>query len=64
MLKKNPQAAAAAAKMLRHWQTDPDLAGVREETALATFPSNERQTWQQFWTEVLALQHQAEKDMP
>jgi hypothetical protein len=37
---------------LRHWQKDTDLAGVREQRALAKLPDAERKQWQQFWGEV------------
>jgi hypothetical protein len=37
------------------WRSDPDLAGVRDDKALARLPEAERQVWQQFWTEVSAL---------
>jgi serine/threonine-protein kinase len=52
--KGTPQARAAVQKMLRHWQKDPDLAGVRD-AALAKLPEAERAEWQQLWGEVEAL---------
>jgi len=36
---------------LRHWQQDPDFAGVRGD-ALATLPDAERQSWRRFWADV------------
>jgi hypothetical protein len=41
--------------MLRHWQSDPDLAGVRDAPALASLPEAERGEWQRLWADVQAL---------
>jgi tetratricopeptide (TPR) repeat protein len=43
---------AAARRALEHWQGDPDLAGLREQAALAKLPDAERQAWQQLWATV------------
>jgi hypothetical protein len=40
---------------LRRWKADPDLAGVRDEEALATLPGAERRAWRDLWAEVEAL---------
>ena len=34
---------------LAHWQTDADLAGLREAKALDTLPLEERQAWHSLW---------------
>jgi serine/threonine-protein kinase len=48
--------AQAAREALLRWQGDPDLAGVREKTALAKLPAAaEREGWQKLWAEVQAL---------
>jgi hypothetical protein len=39
-------------KALRHWQQDPDLAGVRGSAALAKLPEAERKGWRRLWVEV------------
>src|SRR5262249_11781655 len=44
-----------AARILDHWTSDPDLAGVRDEPALASFAEDERHAWRAFWAEVRAL---------
>ena len=44
-----------AQRFLRQWRIDPDLAVVREETALAKLPPDERAAWQKLWTEVDAV---------
>jgi serine/threonine-protein kinase len=49
----------AAQQALRHWQTDPDLAGVRDKTELTKLPDAERQEWAKLWTEVAALSAKA-----
>jgi tetratricopeptide (TPR) repeat protein len=52
-LEKGPaQARATVAGTLRHWQQDPDLAGVRDPGALLELPERERQHWQALWAEV------------
>jgi serine/threonine protein kinase/tetratricopeptide (TPR) repeat protein len=52
LLAKEPdQARAAVQRMLRHWQRDPDFAGVRGD-ALAKLPEAQRQPWKQLWTDV------------
>jgi serine/threonine-protein kinase len=60
---KNSQPAALLqlAKKMSHWQTDPDLAGVRDAKALAQLPEAERKRWQDLWADVAELLHKAEK---
>jgi tetratricopeptide (TPR) repeat protein len=48
-----------AAKM-RHWQDDPDFAGVRGKEALAKLPEAERAPWQNLWADVAATLARAE----
>jgi formylglycine-generating enzyme required for sulfatase activity len=55
-----PQERAAAGKMLRHWQADPDFAGVRGPAALAKLPEAERAEWQRLWADVQPLLEMAE----
>jgi Flp pilus assembly protein TadD len=43
-----------ARRFLLHWQSDPDLAGVRDSASLAAFPPDERAVWQEFWSAVAA----------
>jgi serine/threonine-protein kinase len=50
-----PPEREAAQRTMRHWQTDPDLAGVRGEKSLAALPAAERRDWQQFWAAVRRL---------
>jgi tetratricopeptide (TPR) repeat protein len=54
-IKISPQSAGAVLKKLQHWQTDPDLADVREDAALGGLPSDEQKHWQRFWADVSAL---------
>jgi serine/threonine-protein kinase len=37
---------------LSAWQTDPALAGVRDQDALAKLPNAEREQWQRLWADV------------
>jgi hypothetical protein len=57
--KGTAQMRAVAAKILRHWQADPDFTGVRGPAALAQLPEAERATWQRLWAEVQALRDKA-----
>jgi serine/threonine protein kinase/tetratricopeptide (TPR) repeat protein len=43
---------AKVQQTMRHWQTDSDLAGVRDPDGLAKLPDEERQAWQQLWADV------------
>src|SRR5262249_13934733 len=42
-------------KMLTQWQADPDLAGLREPSALARLPADEREEGLALWKEVMAV---------
>jgi tetratricopeptide (TPR) repeat protein len=54
-----PQARHAVQQELRHWQHDPDLAGLREDTALSRLSEAERGTWKKFWSDVARLLQRA-----
>jgi eukaryotic-like serine/threonine-protein kinase len=45
----------ATQKMLQHWQTDTDLAGVRDAEAMKTLPAEEQVVWRQLWADVAQL---------
>ena len=57
-----PQVRAAVKKTLQHWQQDKDLAGVRDETALAKLPQAEQEPWRALWVEVSSLATRAQSD--
>jgi serine/threonine-protein kinase len=40
---------------MEHWQSDPDLAGVREEAELAKLPEPEREAWRKVWGEAAGV---------
>jgi serine/threonine-protein kinase len=44
-----------AERVLRHWQHDSNLAGVRDDVELAKLPRAERQAWRRLWDDVDAL---------
>jgi len=44
---------------LRRWQTDPDLASIRDSAALAKLPGAEREACQHLWQELAALSAKA-----
>jgi serine/threonine-protein kinase len=48
-------ARALVRKMLAHWQVDPDLAGLREASALDKWPAEERQECRALWSDLDAL---------
>jgi tetratricopeptide (TPR) repeat protein len=50
-----PGDRTAAATAVRAWLSDQDLAGVRDQPALARLPADERRDWQAFWEKVAAL---------
>jgi tetratricopeptide (TPR) repeat protein len=50
-----PQAHPAVPRALRHWQRDPDLAGLRDPDALAQLPEVEREACRKLWADVDAL---------
>ena len=58
------QARAAVQRTLRHWQQDPDLAGVRDEIALAQLPEPERQPWRKLWADVEVVLVKASRPPP
>jgi serine/threonine-protein kinase len=39
-------------RILTHWQADPDLAGVRDPSALDRWPTTERMVWLALWNDV------------
>ena len=49
----------AVQQRLTHWQTDPDLAGVRDQAGLAKLPDTERAAWAKLWADVEALRNRA-----
>jgi tetratricopeptide (TPR) repeat protein len=49
----------AVQEMMRHWQTDVDLSGVRHPWSLLRLPAEERRQWQRLWADVDALQQRA-----
>jgi serine/threonine-protein kinase len=55
-----PQARTKVRETLQHWQTDPDLAGLRDTAALAKLPAGEREECRKLWTVVAALQEKAQ----
>ena len=57
----DPKNKAQMTGTLKHWESDRDLAGVRDEAQLAKLPEREQKEWQRFWSEVAALFNKAEK---
>lgn len=53
--KEEEQARPALEGALRKWQRTPDLAGVRDEQALAQLPEAEARAWRDLWRGVAEL---------
>jgi tetratricopeptide (TPR) repeat protein/tRNA A-37 threonylcarbamoyl transferase component Bud32 len=51
----NAQTRAVVSRWLRSWQSDRDLAGVRDRAALGQLPEAERKQWRKLWAQVTAL---------
>jgi len=49
----------AAEQIFPHWQADADLSSVRNAQELARLPQDERQPWEQLWSDVSALAKRA-----
>jgi tetratricopeptide (TPR) repeat protein len=49
------------AGILKHWQQDRDLAGLRDAPALAKLPAEEQKAWTQLWADVATLVKKAEE---
>jgi serine/threonine-protein kinase len=47
-----PQARESIAKTLQHWKADPDLASLRDPTAVAKLPPDEQHTCRALWAKV------------
>jgi hypothetical protein len=58
------EARSAVRNALRHWQVDPDLAGVRDPDALSRLPEAEREEWTSLWADVASLLKRAEGRAP
>jgi serine/threonine-protein kinase len=52
---EGPSARPALRETLAHWLDDADLAGLREEKALAALPAAERSAWRALWADVTDL---------
>jgi serine/threonine-protein kinase len=57
----NAQTDAEVRRMMRHWQTDDDFAGLREPGAVAKLPPGERKEWLALWQEVAAVVRRAQR---
>jgi hypothetical protein len=54
-----PAAGAEVRQELKHWQKDTDLAGLRDQGALAKLPAEERAACAKLWADVAALVQKA-----
>ncbi len=50
-----PAVLLSVNRLLTHWRTDPDLAGVRDADALAKLPDQEREPCAKLWADVESL---------
>jgi hypothetical protein len=56
---KNSKQREAVQQQVKQWQSDANLAGLRDQTELAKLPEAKREAWKQFWTDVESLRKQA-----
>jgi serine/threonine-protein kinase len=54
-LESDPAANRQVRRTLTHWQANPDLAGLREPSALDRLPAGERKEWVALWEKVAAV---------
>ncbi len=47
--------SASVRTLLLDWQADPNLAAVRDNSALSKLPHEEQAAWKQFWADVTSL---------
>jgi hypothetical protein len=59
-----PAARAEVARKLLHWKSNPDLAGIRDATALGSLPPDEQAACRALWSEVDALLARARGGRP
>jgi tetratricopeptide (TPR) repeat protein len=60
----DPKARAVVQRQLKHWQTDADLAGIRDKDAVAKLPAEEQEACRKLWAEVEALLQKAREHAP
>jgi serine/threonine protein kinase/tetratricopeptide (TPR) repeat protein len=56
---KNAKERDAVQQQMKQWQSNADLAGVRDQTELAKLPDTEREAWEKLWADVDALRMRA-----
>jgi tetratricopeptide (TPR) repeat protein/serine/threonine protein kinase len=59
-----PATRAGVARALRHWLHDPDLKSLRDGASLAGLPPEERQAFEELWSNVGDLLRGVEKEKP
>jgi hypothetical protein len=60
-LEAGPKQAGMVQYRLQWWQTNPDLAGVRDGQSLRHLPEDERKDWQTLWADVAQLLQTSKK---
>jgi len=60
LMEGDSKVSKEVAQTLRHWQVDPDLAGVREPAGLMKLSEEERARWRALWDDVGRLLREAE----
>jgi tetratricopeptide (TPR) repeat protein len=60
----DPKAREVVQQQLKHWQTDADLAGIRDKDAVAKLPAEEQEACRKLWAEVETLLQKAQGKTP
>jgi hypothetical protein len=59
-----PDAHSQIAQTLAHWQSDPDLAPVRDAKPILSLPESERVAWRALWADVRRLLAEVHGETP
>jgi serine/threonine-protein kinase len=59
-----PQERERVQQMMKHWQTDTDLAGIRDAESMAKLSAAEQARWRKLWADVEAVLKKSQRKAP